>query len=118
MMIEGPGTRLTVFVGESDRFERRPLATAIVLRAREMGLAGATVLRGVEGYGASNRIHADRTLSLSHDLPMVVVIVDRDERIESFLPVLDDMVGDGMVLREPVEIVHYRASPPQDAPDE
>jgi len=107
--IEGPGRLLRVFVGESDRWEGRPLHEAIVLRARERGLAGATVLRGLAGFGAHSRIHTAAVLRLSEDLPMVVEIADTPERIAAFLPELDGMVREGMVTVEDVHIVAYRA---------
>ena len=109
MKIEGPGRLLRVFVGESDRWEGRPLHEAIVLRARERGLAGATVLRGLAGFGAHSRIHTAAVLRLSEDLPMVVEIADTPERIAAFLPELDGMVREGMVTVEDVHIVAYRA---------
>jgi PII-like signaling protein len=107
--IEGPGQLLRVFVGESDRWEGRPLHEAILLRARERGLAGATVLRGLAGFGARSRIHTASVLRLSEDLPIVVEIADTPERIAAFLPELDGMVREGMVTVEDVHIVAYRA---------
>jgi PII-like signaling protein len=107
--IEGPGQLLRVFVGESDRWEGRPLYEAIVLRARERGLAGATVLRGLAGFGAHSRIHTASVLRLSEDLPIVVEIADTPDRIAAFLPELDAMVREGMVTVEEVHIVAYRA---------
>jgi PII-like signaling protein len=105
--IEGPAVRLTIFVGESDRWHHRPLYTEIVHRAHDAGLAGASVLRGVEGYGASSRIHTARILSLSEDLPMVVVIVDAEEKVRGFLPQLDELVAEGLVMIDPVEVIRY-----------
>jgi uncharacterized protein len=90
--IDGPALRLTIFVGEADRWHHRPLYTEIVHRAHAAGLAGASVLRGIEGYGASSRIHTNRLLSLSEDLPIVVVIVDAEDRVRAFLPQLDELV--------------------------
>jgi len=107
--IEGPGQLLRIFVGESDRWKGRPLHEAIVLRARERGLAGATVLRGLAGFGAHSRIHTAAVLRLSEDLPIVVEIADTPERIAAFLPELDGMVREGMVTVEDVHIVAYRA---------
>jgi PII-like signaling protein len=107
MKIEGPGERLTIFVGESDQYGHRPLYTEIVERAHDAGLAGATAIRGFEGFGASSRIHTARILRLSEDLPVVVIIVDRPDRIDAFLPTLDEIVSEGLVVREPVEIVKY-----------
>ncbi len=108
MKIEGEGQLLRIFVGESDRHEGKPLHTAIVLGAREAGLAGATVLRGLEGFGAHSRLHTAKILRLSQDLPLVIEIVDKEERIQAFLPVLDSMVGEGMITLEKVHIIAYR----------
>jgi PII-like signaling protein len=105
--IEGPALRLTIFVGESDRWHHHPLYTEIVHRAHAAGLAGASVLRGIEGFGASSRIHTNRLLSLSEDLPIVVVIVDAEERIRGFLPQLDELVTEGLVMVDPVEVIRY-----------
>jgi PII-like signaling protein len=107
MRIEGPALRLTVFVGENDRWHHRPLYTEIVHRAHAAGLAGASVLRGIEGYGASSRIHTSRLLSLSEDLPIAVIIVDSDARIRDFLPELDELVTEGLVIIDPVEVIRY-----------
>jgi PII-like signaling protein len=108
MKLEGHHRRLTIFIGESDRHGHTPLATEIVQRAHAAGIAGATVLRGIEGYGASNHVHTTRILSLSNDLPMVVVIVDAAERIEAFLPQLDELISEGLVIVDDVEVVLYR----------
>ncbi|MEX0745813.1 MAG: DUF190 domain-containing protein [Phycisphaeraceae bacterium] len=108
MKIEGPGTRLTIYIGESDQHKHRPLYHEIVQRAREAGLAGATVLRGIEGFGASSRLHTARILTLSEDLPVVIVIVDRTDRIQTFLPVLDELIGEGLVVSEQVDVMLYR----------
>jgi uncharacterized protein len=110
MKIEGQGKLLRVFVGESDRWHGKPLYQAIVERVREEGLAGATVLRGIEGFGADSRLHTARILRLSEDLPVVIEIVDSAKRIEQILPVLDEMVGEGMVTVERVEVIAYRGS--------
>lgn len=107
MKLEGRQQRLTIYIGESDRHGHTPLATEIVQRAHAAGIAGASVFRGVEGYGASNHIHTTRILSLSHDLPMAIVIVDRPERIAAFLPQLDQLVTEGLVVLEDVEVVKY-----------
>ena len=108
MKIEGEGKLLRIFIGESDRWHGKPLYQAIVERVREEGLAGATVLRGIEGFGADSRLHTARLLRLSEDLPVVIEIVDSAERIESILPALDEMVGEGMVTVERVEVIAYR----------
>jgi len=107
--IEGEGRLVRIFIGESDTVHGKPLYEAIILRAREEGLAGATVLRGLEGYGASSRVHTTRLLELSSDLPIVIEIVDSEERIERFLPVIDELVHEGLVTSERVHIVLYRA---------
>lgn len=107
MKLEGPQQRLTVYIGESDRFGRTPLATEIVQRAHAAGLAGASVFRGVEGFGASNHIHTTRILSLSDDLPMAIVIVDSSDAITAFLPQLDELVTEGLVTVECVHVVKY-----------
>jgi uncharacterized protein len=107
--IEGEGRCLRIFIGESDTWHGKPLYEAIVLRAREEGLAGTTVVRGLEGYGASSHVHTTRLLELSSDLPIVIEIIDKEERIGGFLPVLDEMVSEGLVTNEPVHIVLYRA---------
>jgi hypothetical protein len=101
MRLEGPGERLTIFIGETDQHHRKPLYTEIVHRAHAARLAGATVVRGLEGYGASRHIHTTRILSLSEDLPVIVVIVDKPERIDAFLPELDNPITEGLVVRRP-----------------
>ncbi|MCZ7527306.1 MAG: DUF190 domain-containing protein [Acidimicrobiia bacterium] len=111
MRLEGEAKRLTVYVGEDDVVGRVPLATEIVHRAHAAGLAGASVFRGVEGYGASNHIHTARILRLSEDLPVAVVIVDRADRIEAFLPQLDEVVTEGLVTLEDVHVVKYVGRP-------
>jgi len=108
--IEGEGTLLRVFIGESDTWHGKPLYQAIVERVRAEGLAGATVIRGIEGFGADSRIHTSRILRLSEDLPVVVEIVDTHERIDTVIPLLDEMAAEGMVTREKVQIIAYRAS--------
>ncbi len=102
-----PALRLTVFVGEFDRWHHKPLYSEIVHRAHAAGLAGATVLRGLEGYGASNHIHTTRILSLSEDLPIVIVIVDEETKVRAFVPVLDELITEGMVILDPVEVIRY-----------
>ena len=108
MKIEGPAMLLRIFIGESDRWHGKPLYEAIVLKVREAGLAGATVLRGLEGFGAHSRIHTTRILRLSQDLPMVIEIVDREDRIQELIPALDEMVSEGLVTLERVQVVMYR----------
>ncbi|MFR9754001.1 DUF190 domain-containing protein [Nocardia sp. 004] len=105
--LTGPALRLTVFIGESDTWRRKPLYSEIVHRANRAGLAGASVLRGIEGFGASSRIHTTRLLSLSEDLPIAVVIVDAADRIRAFLPQLDELVTEGLVILDEVEVIRY-----------
>jgi hypothetical protein len=100
---------LRIFLGESDRWEHQPLYEAIVLKARELHLAGATVLRGPMGFGKSSRLHTAKILRLSIDLPLVIEIVDSEEKINSFLPTLETMMGGGLVTLEKVKVLHYRA---------
>jgi hypothetical protein len=100
---------LRIFLGESDRWEHKPLYEAIVLKAREMQMAGATVLRGPMGFGKTSHLHTAKILRLSMDLPLIIEIVDSEEKINAFLPVLDEMMGGGLVTLEKVKVVHYRA---------
>ena len=109
MRIEGPARRVTVYIGESDRFEGKPLFEAIVETLRREGCAGATVLRGIEGFGRASRIHTASILRLSEDLPVVIEWVDAAERVERVLPLLSGMVEGGLVTLEDVEIVKYAA---------
>lgn len=99
---------LRIFVGETDRYHGRPLHEVIVEKAHDMGMAGATVLHGIMGFGAHSRMHTARVLRLSEDLPMVIEIVDKPERIEAFLPILDTMVDEGLVTLENVKVIAYR----------
>jgi PII-like signaling protein len=99
---------LRIFIGEADRHEGHPLHEAIVLKARELHLAGATVQRGAIGFGKSSRLHTSKILRLSADLPLVIEIVDSEEKIQAFLPVLDAMMGGGLVTLEKVRVLHYR----------
>lgn len=110
MKIEGEGKLLRIYVGESDTWHGKPLYQAIVERVRAEGLAGATVIRGIEGFGADSRIHTSRILRLSEDLPVLIEIADSAERIEEILPLLDEMVTEGLVTLERVEIIAYRSS--------
>ncbi len=114
MKLEGEGKLLRIFIGESDKHGRKPLYQAIVEMLREEGMAGATVLRGVEGFGAKSHLHTARILRLSEDLPIVIEVADTAERIEAIMPKIDEMVTDGMVTLEKVEVVTYRA---QEKPD-
>ncbi len=110
MRIEGQALRVQVFIGEGDRWEHRPLSDAIVTMLRSEGLAGATVVRGVEGFGASSRIHLENILRLSEDLPVIVTFVDTAEKVEAVLPKLDDMVSGGLVTVDEVHVYRYRPS--------
>ncbi|MBQ1088876.1 MULTISPECIES: DUF190 domain-containing protein [Streptomyces] len=105
--LTGRALRVTVFVGENDTWQHRPLYSEIVHRARRAGLAGASVFRGIEGFGASSLIHTSRLLSLSEDLPVAVVIVDTEERVRAFLPQLDELVTEGMVILDDCEVIRY-----------
>ena len=108
MTLPTEGKLLRIFIGESDRWEGRPLYEAIVVEARRNGLAGATVVKGFMGFGAHSRIHTAKLLELSQDLPIVVEIVDAPEKIEAFLPELERMVGDGLITLERAEVLLYR----------
>jgi hypothetical protein len=112
MKIPEEGYLLRVFIGESDHWHGKPLYEAIVLKARELHLAGATVLRGPMGFGAHSRLHTTKVLRLSEDLPMVIEIVDSKEKIDEFLPFIDAMVGEGLVTLEKVQVIKYRAEQP------
>ncbi|HEY5480564.1 MAG TPA: DUF190 domain-containing protein [Verrucomicrobiae bacterium] len=107
---------LRIFIGESDRWHHQPLYEAIVLKARELHLAGATVLRGPMGYGKSSRLHTAKILQLSMDLPLVIEIVDAEEKIQAFLPVLDEMMKGGLVTLEKVRVIDYRSDPDLEEP--
>lgn len=112
MMIPDKAVLLRIFTGEDERCGRKPLYEAIVLKAREMHLAGATVLRGPLGFGKTSRLHTAKVLRLSEDLPVVVEIVDAEDKIEAFLPVLDEMMGGGLVTLENVKVHHYGSGQP------
>jgi uncharacterized protein len=99
---------LRIFIGESDKWEGKPLYEALIFKAREMGLAGATMLRGLMGYGAASRVHTAKILRLSEDLPVIVEIVDSPEKIASFLPTIDEMVQEGLVTLERAQAILYR----------
>ena len=109
MQIPTDAVLLRIFIGESDRWEHKPLYEALVLKARELHLAGATVLRGPMGFGKSSRVHTSKILRLSDDLPLVIEIVDSEEKINAFLPTLEKMMGGGLVTLEKVKVLHYRA---------
>jgi len=107
MKIEGKAKALTVYIGESDHWHGKPLYAEIVEKAREFGLAGATVTRGIMGFGANSRIHTTAILRLSEDLPVVIQIFDRPERIDAFVQILDEMVGEGLVVTWDVNVERY-----------
>ncbi len=116
MQIPHEAVLLRIFIGESDRWHHQPLYEAIVLKARELHLAGATVLRGPMGFGKSSRLHTAKILRLSMDLPLVIEIVDAEETISAFLPALDPMIGGGLVTLEKVKVIEYRAKPNAESP--
>jgi uncharacterized protein len=107
MQIPKQALLLRIFIGEDDKFKGSPLYEAIVTRAREMHLAGATVLRGPMGFGASSRLHTTKILRLSEDLPLVIEIVDSEDKIDGFLPVLDGMMSSGLITLEKVQVLQY-----------
>ncbi len=108
MKISEEGRLLRIFIGEPDRWHKQPLYEAIILKAREMGIAGATMLRGMMGYGATSRIHTAKILRLSEDLPVVIEIVDSSEKIAALLPAIEEMVQEGLVTLEAAQAIHYR----------
>jgi PII-like signaling protein len=108
MQIPEDAVLLRIFIGESDRWEHKPLYEAIVLKAREMHLGGATVIRGPMGYGKTSRLHTAKIMNLSCDLPLIIEIVDSEAKINEFLPVLDGMIKGGLVTLEKVKVLHYR----------
>ena len=107
MQIPKDAVLLRIFIGEDDKHQGKPLYEAIVLKARELHLAGATVLRGPMGYGHSSRLHTAKILRLSEDLPLVIEMVDSQEKIDTFLPVLESMIGSGLVTMEKVQVLRY-----------
>jgi uncharacterized protein len=113
MKTEGTGKLLRIFVGESDRCGHQPCYTAIVEAARRAGLKGASVFRGIEGFGGHSILHAARIIDLSSDLPILIEIVDSEEKIRAFLPTIDAMVREGLVTLETVEVIAYRAGEPK-----
>ncbi len=108
MQIPEEAVLLRIFIGENDRWQHKPLYEAIVLKAREMPLGGATVLRGPMGFGRTSRLHTAKILNLSTDLPLVIEIVDSEAKIAEFLPVIDQMITGGLVTMEKVKVLHYR----------
>lgn len=115
MRLQGPARRLTSFIGETDVWHHKPLYGGMLRRAYHAGLAGASVLRGIEGYGASGHIHTSRLLSLSDDLPLVIIIVDAKDRSEEFLPQLDELITEGLVILDDVQVVRYVGRPDKGA---
>ncbi len=109
MKLSGRAVRLSIFVGEGDLWHHKPLYAEIVHRAHKAGMAGATVLRGLEGFGASSRIHTSHPFRLSEDLPLLIVIVDSGQRVDDFLPRLDDLDISGLVFRDEVDVIRYSA---------
>ncbi|MFJ6834330.1 DUF190 domain-containing protein [Streptomyces sp. NPDC091209] len=117
--LTGSALRVTIFIGENDTWHHKPLYAEIVHRAHAAGLAGASVFRGIEGFGASSLIHTSRLLSLSEDLPVAVIVVDTEERVRAFLPQLDELVTEGLVILDDCEVIRYagRNGTPGDTPD-
>lgn len=107
MRLQGPAKRLTVFIGESDHYHHHSLTAEIVDRARRAGLAGCSVFRGTAGFGATGHIHSARLLSLSEDLPIAIIIIDSADRIDAFIPELDELITGGLVIVEDVEVIRY-----------
>lgn len=116
MRIDGPALLLRMYVGEADHHDGKPLYQAIVELLRERGIAGATVFRGIEGYGANARLHTTRLLRLSEDLPVLVEVVDQEDRIRAVVSELDELIGDGLITIENVEVLAYRGRGPTDEP--
>jgi PII-like signaling protein len=110
MKLPEDGILLRIFIGEDDHYKGKPLYEAIVTKARELHLAGATVLRGVMGFGAASRIHTAKVLRLSEDMPMVIEITDTQQKIDELLPFLDETVGEGLITMEKVKVIRYRHS--------
>ena len=109
MRIEGKAKLLTIYIGESDKHRHRPLYQVIVELLREKGIAGATVVRGIEGFGKKSRIHTAAILRLSEDLPVVITVIDKEERINEVMPLIDELVTEGLVVIENVDVIAYRA---------
>ncbi len=112
--IEGPALLVRIYIGEADHHDGKPLYEAIVERLRVRGIAGAPVLRGIEGFGANAHLHTTRLLRLSEDLPILIEVVDEEPRLRELLPELDSLVGDGLITLERVEVLAYRGTPPVD----
>ena len=112
MRIQGPALLARIYIGESDRWEGRPLYQVIVEKLRAEGVAGATVLRGIEGYGRAARVHTAQVLRLSEDLPVLIEVVDREDRLRAILPQIDAMVDGGLITLEHVEVIAYRSPEP------
>ncbi len=110
--IEGPALLIRIYIGEADHHDGKPLYEAIVERLRSRGIAGATVLRGIEGFGANAHLHTTRLLRLSEDLPVLIEVVDEEARLRAILPELDALVGDGLITLERVEVLAYRGTGP------
>ncbi|MGQ4348190.1 MULTISPECIES: DUF190 domain-containing protein [unclassified Streptomyces] len=118
--LTGSALRVTIFIGENDTWHRKPLYAEIVHRAHAAGLAGASVFRGIEGFGASSLIHTSRLLSMSEDLPVAVIVVDTEERVRAFLPQLDELVTEGLVILDACEVIRYAGrggAPGQEHPE-
>lgn len=113
MKLEGTGKLLRIFIGESDRCGMQPLYTAIVEKARAAGLSGATVFKGIEGFGGHSVVHAARVFDLSTDLPILIEIADTDEKIRDFIPILDEIVHEGLITLENVEVIRYKTGAPK-----
>jgi uncharacterized protein len=107
MKLQGPAQRLTIFIGESDHYHHHSLSSEIIDRARRAGLAGCSMFRGAAGFGATGHLHSARLLSLSEDLPVAIVVVDAPDRIEAFLPQLDDLITGGLVILDEVQVIRY-----------
>jgi PII-like signaling protein len=118
MRTQGPAKRMMVFVGESDRHHHRPLYAEIVHRAHQAGLAGASVLRGIEGFGASHHVHTTRLLSMTEDLPVVIVLVDDSDHIERFARELDELIVEGLVVIDDVDVIRYAGPAARPKPEE